>query len=325
LDTLFAMKVAFQKVVLPGEKAHLVAFDHKVFRRADWFDSGDWDSYESYWMVVDGRQAGCCAFQRNAGFGADPDGHSGARRGSLYIASTGILPQYQGTGLGVRFKRWQIAWARRHGFTRILTNCRRSNRAIIRLNEKFGFKILETTASDYYQGPPEPAVVMELKLPMPQPVGARRIRWADSGRGRVISSPLMSIEQIVALLIAERNRLEVAIHALQGPAKHRGRPVSNQASASAVSGSGPIARKRKMSAAGRKAIGDAARKRWAALKASKAKAKAPSSVVIARKRTLTAAARKAMADAAKRRWAAIKAGKAPNPFVKTKGKAAKKG
>jgi hypothetical protein len=30
-----------------------------------------------------------------------------------------------------------------------------------------------------------------------------------------------------------------------------------------------------------------------------------------------------MADAAKKRWAAIKAGKAPNPFSKAKGKAAK--
>jgi hypothetical protein len=32
-----------------------------------------------------------------------------------------------------------------------------------------------------------------------------------------------------------------------------------------------------------------------------------------------------MADAAKKRWAAIKAGKAPNPFAKAKGKKATKG
>jgi GNAT superfamily N-acetyltransferase len=159
-----AMKVSFGKVVLPREKKRLVAFDHKVFRRSDWFRSDDWDRYESYWMLVNGRRVGCCAFERAADFEVDPEKDSASRSGSLYIASTGILPQHRGKGFGVRFKRWQLAWARRRGFTRIVTNCRRSNRAIIRLNEKFGFLILQTTKGNYYRQPPEPAVVMELKL-----------------------------------------------------------------------------------------------------------------------------------------------------------------
>jgi hypothetical protein len=129
----------------------------------------------------------------------------------------------------------------------------------------------------------------------------------------------MQTEQIVALLIAERNRLDAAIVALQGPAKHRGRPP--MASAPAVPAPVPVQRKRTMSAAGRKAIADAARKRWAAIKA----AKTPSPPAVEPKRTLSAAARKVMADAAKKRWAAIKAGKAPNPFAKAKGKKATKG
>lgn len=158
------MKVSFGKAVLPGEKKRLVAFDHKIFRRSDWFHSDAWDRYESYWMLVNGRKVGCCAFERAADFEVDPNKDSAPRSGSLYIASTGILPQHQGKGFGVTFKRWQIAWARRHGFTRIVTNCRKSNRAIIRLNEKFGFHILQTTASNYYRQPPEPAVVMELTL-----------------------------------------------------------------------------------------------------------------------------------------------------------------
>jgi GNAT superfamily N-acetyltransferase len=158
------MKIAFKKVVLPGEKERLVAFDQKVFRRSDWFRADDWDRYESYWMVVNGTKVGCCAFERAADFEVDPDKDSAPRSGSLYIASTGILPQHRGKGFGARFKRWQIAWARRHRFTRIVTNCRRSNRAIMRLNEKFGFHILQTTTSNYYRQPQEPAVVMELKL-----------------------------------------------------------------------------------------------------------------------------------------------------------------
>jgi hypothetical protein len=127
----------------------------------------------------------------------------------------------------------------------------------------------------------------------------------------------MPIEQIVALLVAERNRLDAAIRALQGPAKRRGLPPGRKGPAPAVPVAAPVARKRKISAAGRKAIADASRKRWAAIKAGKT-ASAP----VERKRKLSAAARKAMAAAAKKRWAAIKAGKARNPFAKKPSKKA---
>jgi len=122
----------------------------------------------------------------------------------------------------------------------------------------------------------------------------------------------MQTEQIVALLVAERNRLDAAIQALQGPMKRRGRPPAIKVAAPAAPAPAPAQHKRTMSAAGRKAIADAARKRWAAVKA----AKAPAAPVVKRKRNLSAAARKAMAAAAKKRWAAIKAGKAPSPFAK---------
>jgi hypothetical protein len=93
----------------------------------------------------------------------------------------------------------------------------------------------------------------------------------------------MQVDQIVALLIAERARLTSAIEALQGPIKRRGRPpgsvgkgathASGENSAPKVApppARQPVRRKRKLSAAGRKAISDAARKRWAAIKAGKA-------------------------------------------------------
>jgi hypothetical protein len=96
---------------------------------------------------------------------------------------------------------------------------------------------------------------------------------------------IMQTEQIAALLVVERDRLSRAIEALQGAVKRRGRPPGKKAPAPAASASAPAARKRQISTAGRKA----------------------------------------MADAAKKRWAAIKAGKAPNPLAKGKGKTAKKG
>jgi hypothetical protein len=134
----------------------------------------------------------------------------------------------------------------------------------------------------------------------------------------------MQLEQIVALLVAERSRLDAAIHALQGPAKSIGRlPGKKAAAGRAIAAVSPVARKRTLSAAGRKAIADAARKRWAGIKAAKA-TPTPAKPAVKRKRGISAAARKAMAAAAKKRWAAIKAGRAPNPFAKAKGKAAKK-
>jgi ribosomal protein S18 acetylase RimI-like enzyme len=66
-------------------------------------------------------------------------------------------------GFGGLLKSWQVLYARRHGFTRIITNTREGNRPIIGLNKKFGFKVLRTTPN-YYEEPLEPTVVMELQL-----------------------------------------------------------------------------------------------------------------------------------------------------------------
>ena len=94
-------------------------------------------------------------------------------------------------------------------------------------------------------------------------------------------------DQIVQLLMAERDKLNRAIEALQGSAvKRLGRPPGTANKKVAV--------------------------------AQPAPAPAPA------KRTLSAAGRKAIADAARKRWAAIKAGKAPSPFAKAKTKTAKK-
>jgi len=77
----------------------------------------------------------------------------------------------------------------------------------------------------------------------------------------------MPTEQILALMIQERDKLNRAIEALSGGAlpKRRGRPPANS-NVTAESGTP----KRKLSAAGRKAIADATRKRWKLIKAGKA-------------------------------------------------------
>jgi ribosomal protein S18 acetylase RimI-like enzyme len=143
----------------------LLAFDRKVFREPDWFPAEYWRICEAYWMLVDRRKVGCCAFQKNVDFQEDirEDGLNPRRKGSLYISTTGILPQFQGMGFGQLLKSWQIAYARHHGFTRIVTNTRRGNAAMIRLNRKFGFRTVRSTPR-YYCDPTEATVVMELDL-----------------------------------------------------------------------------------------------------------------------------------------------------------------
>jgi hypothetical protein len=67
-------------------------------------------------------------------------------------------------------------------------------------------------------------------------------------------------------------------------------------------------KKRGMSAAGRKAIAEAQRKRWAATK-GQAEAKAPKAVKpVKKKRVLSAAGKAAIVAALKKRWVAKKAG-----------------
>jgi ribosomal protein S18 acetylase RimI-like enzyme len=159
------MTTEFRRAVLPDELKRLVAFDHKVFRKADWFTKSDWNRCESYWMIVDGVVVGCCGFQHHADFQDGSELENPPRRGSLFISTTGVLPRFQSKGFGRLLKSWQIAYARHHGFTRIVTNHRASNRQMIELNRKFGFRIIRRRKAVYYEGPEEPTVVMELKLP----------------------------------------------------------------------------------------------------------------------------------------------------------------
>jgi hypothetical protein len=83
----------------------------------------------------------------------------------------------------------------------------------------------------------------------------------------------MATDQIVALLIAERDRLNRAIEVLQGPTKRRGRPPKNPsalATAAALSNSRPRRGRKSMSAAARKAQSARMKQYWAAKRKAKA-------------------------------------------------------
>jgi ribosomal protein S18 acetylase RimI-like enzyme len=157
------MKTEFKKAFVPREIKSLMTFDQKVFAKSDLFDIDDWKNDDSYWMIVDGVKVGCCAFDKNVDFQDDIAGCNPDKKGSLYVSTTGILPGFQSKGFGKLMKAWEISYARYHGFTRIVTNHRKSNARMIKLNQKFGFKTIRTTRR-YYDEPVESVVVMELLL-----------------------------------------------------------------------------------------------------------------------------------------------------------------
>jgi hypothetical protein len=98
----------------------------------------------------------------------------------------------------------------------------------------------------------------------------------------------------------QRRKLDVQI------AELRGMLSGNSSSAATPSAEPKVRKKRGMSAAGRKAIAEAQRKRWAAKKVAEAPT-APAKQAKKKKRKLSAAGRAAIVAALKRRWAAKKA------------------
>ncbi len=115
---------------------------------------------------------------------------------------------------------------------------------------------------------------------------------------RCASLAFMATDHILALLVSERNKITRAIEALQGPTKRKGRPRGSGRKAVLPSVEqdskppetvGPTAAKRKMSAAGRRAIIAGTKKHWAAVKAAKAAALAAATPKVARAKASGAA------------------------------------
>jgi hypothetical protein len=87
-----------------------------------------------------------------------------------------------------------------------------------------------------------------------------------------VTLSLMPNDQILSLLLAERDKLSRAIEALSGPTKRRGRPPKNPLAAlTSVAAAAPVRKKRKFSAAQRKAAAERMRQMWARKKRAAAK------------------------------------------------------
>lgn len=151
--------IQIRRAVLPDDLDSLCEFDRKIFWKypMDTFSPETWLRCESYWVAADGIRVGCTALEHDVDYDGSP------RIGSLFIWSTGVLPEFLRRGYGAAQKRWQIDYAKQNGFSVIVTCTRESNEPMIRLNEKYGFVVRERK-QDYYHEPAEIAIVMELDL-----------------------------------------------------------------------------------------------------------------------------------------------------------------
>jgi len=130
----------------------------------------------------------------------------------------------------------------------------------------------------------------------------------------------MATDHILALLLAERDKIIEAIAVLEGtkgakpgPDRKTAGPSVERDSKQATASATKSPAKRQLSAAGRKAIVDATKKRWAALRAAKASSPAVPAAGTAKPESTTkkaspanAAFRKKMSERMKTAWVARK-------------------
>src|SRR3990167_6244479 len=145
------MLVSFRRV-RPDEVDLLCELDVKIFG-GDGFESPeDWEGLEIYFIVtdqevvkiIDQQIVGSIAFRHHSDISENHEAEYPHLHNSLYLVSVGILPEKQARGIGSMAMAWIVDYARRYGFSRIVSNARKSNLPSLRLHKKFKFKIIRT-------------------------------------------------------------------------------------------------------------------------------------------------------------------------------------
>ena len=123
----------------------------------------------------------------------------------------------------------------------------------------------------------------------------------------------------------QKGRIDEQIAEIRQMLGSRPAPAAKAAEEVSVEAPGTPRRRRKLSAAARKRIAEAQRKRWAAVRGdSEPVAKAVKAAAPQKQRKMSAAGRKRIAEAAKKRWAEFRKQKAGAAKAAPKKSAAKK-
>jgi ribosomal protein S18 acetylase RimI-like enzyme len=129
----------------------LAEMDRAVFSPPDALSEEDFcdPDFENFIILLDSTAIGSTILAPNRGITKRYDDPLPVEEGVVYIISTALIPEFQEQGIGSIVKAWQIAYARRNGFKKIITNVRKSNLASLALNMKFGLRVTQLIP-EYY-------------------------------------------------------------------------------------------------------------------------------------------------------------------------------
>ena len=121
------MKIEFWKANPVKEAWGLTNVDKQCYPK-DWWTQGEWRQYDQiYWIVRDEIPIGCLAMGRDMAFSRSENDKAWVKSGSLYLATTSILPQWRTRSISDTVRRWQLRFAKDHGYDMISTNCRKGD------------------------------------------------------------------------------------------------------------------------------------------------------------------------------------------------------
>ncbi len=155
------MEFAIKKAGVKDARA-LAAMDRRCFPNKEDHSPPSYfktPGMRSFWITYGSRRIGAMSLMHHRTYSVDQYTFAEHCHGSLYLTSTGITVANQRKGIGAILKAWQIAYARRLRFGKIVTHARVSNIASINLNVKFGFTAVGLLRK--YYGETEDAVLLE--------------------------------------------------------------------------------------------------------------------------------------------------------------------
>lgn len=162
------MNISFIRadIVKDEEFEKLINLEKEVFSKSDRFlENTTWcdeEHFEVWWVLREKACVGYIVLYRELIINWE-ENSSRKDRGYLYIGCTAILPEYRGLGIGKKIKMWQIRYAKREGFKKIQTCCRKSNLRMIGINKRFGF-IEKNIIPHLHEDPAEDAIILEYTL-----------------------------------------------------------------------------------------------------------------------------------------------------------------
>ncbi|MBU6414711.1 GNAT family N-acetyltransferase [Patescibacteria group bacterium] len=159
----YMTELEIKKAKLPRDLKILEQLDTLSFPEyQDQIYKESWEKYQNYIVFVNKKPVGYRSVQPHTGlYDYATDTHE-KKREALHLTSVGIIPRFRRKGLGTLLITWAIAYARLGKFESMNATCRKSNKPIIALLKKTGFKITSEIKNFYPDG--ETAVVEEYFL-----------------------------------------------------------------------------------------------------------------------------------------------------------------